>query len=82
MKLKDYLGVRGRQAALASATGLAPAYIWQISNGLRPAPIEHCAAIERATDCAVSRRDLRPDDWMLIWPELANQEHSDSREAA
>lgn len=38
----------------------------------RPNPIL-CVAIERATCGAVTRRDLRPDDWHLIWPELAEQ---------
>jgi DNA-binding transcriptional regulator YdaS (Cro superfamily) len=28
-------------------------------------------AIERATNGLVTRRDLRPDDWKAIWPELA-----------
>jgi DNA-binding transcriptional regulator YdaS (Cro superfamily) len=30
--------------------------------------------IERATLGEVSRRDLRPDDWHEIWPELADLE--------
>lgn len=34
-------------------------------------PAEYCAAIEQVTGGAVSRRDMRPDDWYLIWPELA-----------
>lgn len=29
-----------------------------------------CVQVERATDGQVTRRDLRPDDWHLIWPEL------------
>lgn len=33
--------------------------------------VERCVAIERATNGAVSRRDLRPNDWQEIWPELA-----------
>lgn len=70
MNLKNYLCVRGRQAALSAATGLSPAYIWQIANGIRPVPIERCVAIERATGRKVTRQDLRPDDWHLIWPEL------------
>ena len=32
----------------------------------------YCVAIESVTSGAVTRRDLRPDDWHLIWPELAN----------
>jgi DNA-binding transcriptional regulator YdaS (Cro superfamily) len=31
--------------------------------------------IERATAGAVTRRDLRPDDWGDIWPELIDDEH-------
>ena len=37
-----------------------------------PEPLR-CVEIERATDGAVTRRDLRPDDWERIWPELADR---------
>lgn len=33
-----------------------------------------CVRIERVTGGAVTRRDLRPDDWHQIWPELVDQE--------
>ncbi len=36
-------------------------------------PVEHCAQIELAT--GVSRRDLRPNDWWRIWPELVTRKH-------
>lgn len=42
-----------------------------IRQRIRP---ETCAAIERATAGAVTRQDLRPDDWRDIWPELAESE--------
>lgn len=29
-----------------------------------------CSRIDAATAGAVTRRDLRPDDWQTIWPEL------------
>ena len=38
--------------------------------GRRPEP-RYCLAIERATEGAVTRRDLRPDDAHLIWPDIA-----------
>lgn len=38
--------------------------------GRAPNP-ENCVGIELATDGDVDRRDLRPEDWHLIWPELA-----------
>jgi len=36
----------------------------------RGVPLERCVAIERATNGIVTRKDLRPDDWQNIWPEL------------
>lgn len=33
-------------------------------------PVSRCRAIEDATGGAVTRRDLRPDDWQQIWPEM------------
>jgi len=38
----------------------------------RGVPIEQCPAIERNTSGVVSRRLLRPNDWQVIWPELAD----------
>ncbi len=38
-------------------------------------PAEYCAGIERGTSGAFPRRDLRPDDWGDIWPELIDAEH-------
>jgi DNA-binding transcriptional regulator YdaS (Cro superfamily) len=42
---------------------------------VRGVPISQCSAIESATSGAVTRRDLRPDDWHRIWPELVTAEH-------
>ena len=38
-------------------------------GGRRPDPA-NCLAIEKATRGRVSRQDLRPDDYWLIWPDL------------
>ena len=72
MKLKDYVADRGGIARLARQVGAQSQLMWQWSSGVRPVPIERCVSIERATDGAVSRIDLRPDDWHEIWPELAD----------
>lgn len=37
-----------------------------------------CVSIERETNGQVTRKDLRPDDWQDIWPELANSEQKQS----
>jgi DNA-binding transcriptional regulator YdaS (Cro superfamily) len=44
-----------------------------IHDGRRPSPL-NCVQIERATDRAVMRWDLRPKDWHLVWPELVGTE--------
>lgn len=38
---------------------------------LRGVPPKHCVHIEQVT--GTTRRELRPDDWQKIWPELAVQ---------
>lgn len=60
----------GGQAALARAIGVTAPAINQWLSGARPIPIERCVAIERATGGEVSRKELRPNDWENIWPEL------------
>lgn len=67
----DCLGGVGK---LAAAIGVSQAAVsnWR-ARGSSPDAI-HCTAIERATGGAVTRRDLRPDDWHLIWPELATEQ--------
>lgn len=70
MKLSNYLSAHGSQTQLARAIGVQPQLIWQWSTEVRKVPIERCVAIERATNGAVTRQDLRPDDWQDIWPEL------------
>ncbi len=87
MKLNDYLKSDGALsvAALRLATGVkSDAQIRQWQHGYHdriPSP-ENCVAIEQATDAAVTRRDLRPDDWHRIWPELVTPEHPAPEPAA
>jgi DNA-binding transcriptional regulator YdaS (Cro superfamily) len=55
----------------ASTLGTSTGYLRKaasINSLLSPAL---CVQIERVTEGHLSRRDLRPDDWHLIWPELA-----------
>lgn len=47
---------------------------WQHGYEGRKPGAKNCVAIERVTACAVTRKDLRPDDWPDIWPELVNSE--------
>lgn len=72
MTLSEYFALAyGNQAGLAAALGLSTPGIRQWVTGLRPVPVEHGAAIERATGGQVTRQELFPDTWARIWPELA-----------
>lgn len=70
--VQNACSVVGGQACLARVLGVTAAAVSQWIKGMRPVPPKHCVSIERATAGAVTRRDLRPDDWQEIWPELAN----------
>ena len=71
MNLPDYLAAeRGRGARLAEAIGVTPVMVSQWSSAVKAVPPDRCVAFEQATAGAVTRRDLRPDDWQRIWPEL------------
>lgn len=68
------INIAGNATRLANLLGVSVQAVCFWRDGRRGIPVEKCTAIERATGGAVSRRDLRPDDWHEIWPELAEQE--------
>lgn len=74
--LDKAIQIVGGVGKLAAGIGVSQPVVsnWR-ARGTTPDAI-HCVSIERLTDGAVSRCDLRPDDWPLIWPELAGQEVS------
>lgn len=69
LKAVEVVGGVSRLAEMVGVSSSAPS-MWKARGRV---PVEHCAAIERATGGVVTRRDLRPDDWAAIWPELAQQ---------
>ena len=75
MTLTQWLSEQhGRSAALAAHLRLPPSFVAKMKSGVKAVPIAHMAAIERFTAGAVTRRDLRPDDAHLIWPDLPESE--------
>lgn len=73
MKLRKYffaLNVEGRDR-LAIECGATRGHLQNVAYGYRDASPNLSVAIERSTKGKVTRRDLRPDDWHLIWPELS-----------
>lgn len=72
MNLKEWSQqARGRQAELALALGVStPNVSFWVSGQKRPS-IKAAVVIEQFTGGEVTRKDLFPDDWQKIWPELA-----------
>ena len=72
MTLSEYFALaHGNQLALAAAIGFHQPTVRAWAMAERPIPVEHGAAIERATGGQVTRQELFPDTWARIWPELA-----------
>ncbi len=75
MTLSEYFKQQsGNHSRLSKETGIASSFLYQMSKGTRTVPPRYCNAIEQATGGLVTRRDLRPDDWAEIWPELKGDE--------
>ena len=72
MELHQYIANEGRGAVtrLARDIGAPIPDVYRWSKKKRPVPAHRCSAIESATQGAVTRIDLRPDDYWLIWPDL------------
>lgn len=64
--------VAGRRIRLAEHLGVKPPVVSEWVTSKRTVPMVHAAAIEKFTDGAVTRRDLFPQAYARIWPELAD----------
>lgn len=72
MPLIDYwrsLTVPERKV-LAALCETSVGFLQNVAYGYRACGAALASDIERATDGAVRRWELRPDDWHRIWPEL------------
>lgn len=57
-----------------NTAGASRSYLRLIAYGHKHPSPSVAAGIERATNGVVTRKQLRPDDWPLIWPELADSQ--------
>jgi DNA-binding transcriptional regulator YdaS (Cro superfamily) len=72
MNLQEYLAASSvSKADFARRIGVSPAVVYQWSVGLRPVAPKYCHEIEDQTEGKVTRQELRPDDWQLLWPDLS-----------
>lgn len=58
-------------------TGTTRAYLRLIGYGHKTASVETAALVERASEGEATRKQLRPTDWHLMWPELVPKSSSD-----
>lgn len=66
----DLLGGPTAAAKLLGASSYQTVQQWRESGSVPP---RYCPAIEKLLNGAVTRRDLRPDDWQDIWPDLSGK---------
>lgn len=53
-------------------TGTTRGYLKQIAYGNKQASASVASSLERETCGLLTRKSLRPNDWTVIWPELAS----------
>ena len=72
MKISTYIRSlpHGEKANFARRVGISPAFLYQIEIGKKQLPVQKCAMFECESKGAVTRKEIRPDDWQKIWPEL------------
>lgn len=73
MDLKTYLAPMSadQREEFASRCGTSRGHLQNVMYGVRPCAPELAVQIEKHSGGEVTRKDLRPDDWEAIWPELA-----------
>lgn len=73
--LQKAFRLAGGPKAVIPLLGISQAGFYLYRNHKREFPTEYCAVLEAATNGLVTRRELRPDDWWKIWPELVDADH-------
>lgn len=59
------------RTVFAAACGTSVGYLRKAVSSRQLLSAATCVAVERESNGGVVRKDLRPDDWQDIWPELA-----------
>lgn len=74
-EISKAIEVTGSASALARLLDVSVQSVCFWRDGKRSVPLSKCTDIERVTNGAVTRQQLRPDDWHRIWPELEAPTH-------
>lgn len=72
MKFKTYFFSlsKSERKLFAEQVGTSVGHLNNFSYGYTTLSPVTCAAIEKKTDGAITRKDLRPEDFWKIWPDL------------
>lgn len=75
MKLIEYLNSlpADRRIYLAACCRTSFDYLRQIGYGNRSCTPLIAVCLERESKGIITRKSLFPDDWAILWPELAEQ---------
>lgn len=75
MHLRNYIQSlnRDERSEFAARCGTTVGHLNNVSYGYKPCSEKLASLIERESGSAVRRQDMRPDDWAVIWPELAKK---------
>ena len=68
--LDTAISVLGGLSEFSKKIGVRPPTAVEWVKGKRPVPIKRCVQIEKLTGGAVTRKDLRPDDYWEIWTDI------------
>lgn len=73
MDLKTYLQSlpTAKRKEFAKKCGTTLGHMTNVSYAIKTCGPELAVAIERESKKAVTRKELRPNDWKRIWPEVA-----------
>ena len=71
---KAAIEAAGGPSKVAKELGVTVQAVCFWRDGKREMPPEYCATLERMGEGRVTRKQMRPDDWHLIWPELSGAE--------
>jgi DNA-binding transcriptional regulator YdaS (Cro superfamily) len=64
------LGNKQERGTFSIRCGTTLGHLQNVSYGFRPCSPQLAVAIEQESERAVTRKELLPDTWHLIWPEL------------
>ena len=75
MKLSIYMDENSiTQSDVAKVASVTAGRVGHWCRELDEPPPAKCVLLEKWSKGQVTRQDLRPNDWHLIWPELVEEE--------